>query len=367
MEKLRKLVNEIAYTSLSSSHKLSPLQRSVIPFLSIASSLYRLALSLRRQLYYSGIFRRRRLPVPVISVGNLTWGGNGKTPMVESIALFLADSGISPLILTRGYACGDEANMLQRHLLGTSARIGVGANRFATAACFLERYGYVDPRNGVSFDRPCIDQEVELHLNSEKVGAVILDDGMQHLSLWRDLEIAMINGLMPWGNCQLVPLGPLREPLTALERADVAVVHHADLAVEQNLKDIELMIREVNESIPIFFSRMSPSYFFTAVDINLKIPLKAVCNRVVLCVSAIGFSDAFVQGVGKIGPSFVDRLDFSDHHLFQDKDYDRDPEILKHLDPFEVLVLCSQLQIISGQGNTEESLRKVFKQLLKVI
>ncbi|XP_057963305.1 probable tetraacyldisaccharide 4'-kinase, mitochondrial isoform X4 [Malania oleifera] len=343
MEKLRKLVNEIAYTSLSSSHKLSPLQRSVIPFLSIASSLYRLALSLRRQLYYSGIFRRRRLPVPVISVGNLTWGGNGKTPMVESIALFLADSGISPLILTRGYACGDEANMLQRHLLGTSARIGVGANR------------------------PCIDQEVELHLNSEKVGAVILDDGMQHLSLWRDLEIAMINGLMPWGNCQLVPLGPLREPLTALERADVAVVHHADLAVEQNLKDIELMIREVNESIPIFFSRMSPSYFFTAVDINLKIPLKAVCNRVVLCVSAIGFSDAFVQGVGKIGPSFVDRLDFSDHHLFQDKDYDRDPEILKHLDPFEVLVLCSQLQIISGQGNTEESLRKVFKQLLKVI
>ncbi|XP_057963306.1 probable tetraacyldisaccharide 4'-kinase, mitochondrial isoform X5 [Malania oleifera] len=337
MEKLRKLVNEIAYTSLSSSHKLSPLQRSVIPFLSIASSLYRLALSLRRQLYYSGIFRRRRLPVPVISVGNLTWGGNGKTPMVESIALFLADSGISPLILTR---------------------------------------------------------EVELHLNSEKVGAVILDDGMQHLSLWRDLEIAMINGLMPWGNCQLVPLGPLREPLTALERADVAVVHHADLAVEQNLKDIELMIREVNESIPIFFSRMSPSYFFTAVDINLKIPLKAVCNRVVLCVSAIGFSDAFVQGVGKIGPSFVDRLDFSDHHLFQDKDidvirttlgnledqfgskpilivtekdYDRDPEILKHLDPFEVLVLCSQLQIISGQGNTEESLRKVFKQLLKVI
>lgn len=100
MEKVRAVVKEIAYAE--NHGKLSPLKRSVIiPVLSFASSLYTLALSLRHSLYRFGLLRNHRLAVPVISVGNLTWGGNGKTPMVEFIARFLADSGIPPLILTR--------------------------------------------------------------------------------------------------------------------------------------------------------------------------------------------------------------------------------------------------------------------------
>ena len=100
MEKVRAVVKEIAYAE--NHAKLSPLKRSVIiPVLSFASSLYTLALSLRHSLYRFRLLRNHRLAVPVISVGNLTWGGNGKTPMVEFIARFLADSGIPPLILTR--------------------------------------------------------------------------------------------------------------------------------------------------------------------------------------------------------------------------------------------------------------------------
>ena len=100
MEKVRAVVKEIAYAE--NHAKLSPLKRSVIiPVLSFASSLYTLALSLRHSLYRFRLLRSHRLAVPVISVGNLTWGGNGKTPMVEFIARFLAGSGIPPLILTR--------------------------------------------------------------------------------------------------------------------------------------------------------------------------------------------------------------------------------------------------------------------------
>ncbi|GFZ13582.1 tetraacyldisaccharide 4'-kinase family protein [Actinidia rufa] len=258
-----------------------------------------------------------QLPVPVISVGNLTWGGNGKTPMVEFIARWLADSGISPLILTRGYAGGDEAKMLQRHLLGTSAKVGVGANRAAMAAGFLERYGYMDPHSGSCFGRHCSDQKRGRNSELDKIGAAILDDGMQHLSLWRDLEIVMVNGMNPWGNQQLIPLGPLREPLAALLRAGVVVVHHADLASDHKLNAIESTLRKVKESLPIFFTRMAPSYFFKVEDASCKLPLRTVYNMVVLCVSAIGFANAFVQGIEKIGPLHVDRLDFSDHHLFQ--------------------------------------------------
>ncbi|KAK6269633.1 hypothetical protein POUND7_006738 [Theobroma cacao] len=390
MEKLKRAVKEIAYAR--DQAKLSGFHRSLVPFLSFASSLYGVVLSLRRSLYCSGFFSRHRLPVPVISVGNLTWGGNGKTPMVEFIAKCLADYGISPLILTRGYAGGDEAKMLQRHLLGGPVKVGIGANRMATANLFFEKYGYVDCRGSKLFERTYLDQKVGSHISLEKIGAAILDDGMQHWNLCRDLEIVMINGLMLWGNCKLFPLGPLREPLMALKRADVAVVHHADLVLEQKLKDIELVIQEI-KSLPVFYTRMAPSCFFEVSNINTKMHLGAVHNAVVLCVSAIGSSDAFVQGMEKMGPIYVDRFDFSDHHAFQtkdihmmrerlrqledkfgykpivivtEKDYDRDPQILKHLHPFQVLVLCSEMQIIARKGCNEHHFKLLLKELLEV-
>ncbi|KAB2044348.1 hypothetical protein ES319_D01G083600v1 [Gossypium barbadense] len=237
MEKLKQAVKEIAYYRHQA--KFSKLHLSLIPFLSLASSLYGALLYIRQSLYRSGFFSKNRLPVPVISVGNLTWGGNGKTPMAEFIAKRLADYGISPLILTR------------------------------------------------------------------------------HWSLCRDLEIVMINGLMPWGNCKLLPLGPLREPLIAIKRANIAVVHHADLVLEQKLKDIKLVVQEIKESLPIFYTRMTPSYFFELRNISKKMHLGAVLNAVVLCVSAIGSPYAFVRAMEKIGPLFVDRFDFSDHYSFQ--------------------------------------------------
>ncbi|KAK9269511.1 hypothetical protein L1049_001286 [Liquidambar formosana] len=131
----------------------------------------------------------------------------------------------------------------------------------------------------------------------------------------------MVNGMMPWGNRQLLPLGPLREPLTALKRADMVLVHHADLVLEHELKHIELMIREVKEALPIFFTGMVPSNFFKVGNVYTKIPLQAVYDALILCVSAIGFADAFVQGLEKIGPCYVDRLDFSDPPLISSQGY----------------------------------------------
>ncbi|XP_038691075.1 probable tetraacyldisaccharide 4'-kinase, mitochondrial isoform X1 [Tripterygium wilfordii] len=390
MDKLRRAVNEIAYSQDHS--KLPTLHRSLVPLLSLASSLYKVALLIRHHLYQFGVFSKHRLPVPVISVGNLTWGGNGKTPMVEFISLWLADSGLSPLILTRGYGGGDEARMLERHLLGRPAKIGVGPDRAAVAASFFEKYGCLDPLNSILFERIGPKQKLGDHPSSENIGAVILDDGMQHWRLKRELEIVMVNGLMPWGNHQLLPLGPLREPLTSLRRADVAVVHHSDLVSEQKVKDAVLSMREINESLPIFFSRMSPSHFFEIGNINANIPLSVVHNVAVLCVSAIGSANSFVRGMEKVGSFFVDQLDFSDHHSLQaedvekismrvrdlelkfgietivvvtEKDYDRDPVILKQLEPVKVFVLCSKLQIVPKNGYTEDSFKNLLKELLK--
>ncbi|KAL2322670.1 hypothetical protein Fmac_027049 [Flemingia macrophylla] len=385
MEKLRRVVNEIAYTDSVYISKLPPLGRSLVPLLSVASKLYELALSLRHALYQHRFFQVHRLPVRVISVGNLSWGGNGKTPMVEFIALCFSRSGISPLILSRGYGGGDEVNMLRRHLHGTTTRFGVGPNRAAVASHLIHKYGCIDIGKSSCHDRQYHD--------SEKIGVVVLDDAMQHWSLWRDLDIVMVNGLTLWGNLQLLPRGPLREPLTALRRADAVVIHHADLVSEHTLKDIESMVLGIKKSVPIFLTKMDPAYFFEVGIINAKIPLTTLREATILCVSAIGSAEPFVKQIQKMGALYVDRIDFNDHHIFHardiemirakleklerkfgskpivvvtEKDYDRDPEILKQIYPFEVFVLCSALKVLPYRGSTEDSFKKFLKDQLKL-
>ncbi|XP_057795288.1 probable tetraacyldisaccharide 4'-kinase, mitochondrial [Salvia miltiorrhiza] len=389
MEKLRRAVKEIAYTPHSQFlSNLSPFHLSLIPLLSLASSLYSVAVRLRRHLYRFNILQIHRLPVPVISVGNLTWGGNGKTPMVELLARSFAAAGISPLILTRGYGGADEAKMLQRQLQGTSAKIGVGANRVATALRFLEQFGFT---SHAIFEELFCENKIEFKPSNDQIGVAILDDGMQHLSVRHDLEIVMVNALVPWGNHHLLPLGPLREPLTALCRADILVIHHADLVQEKDIDALKFTIRKANKSAPIFFTKMTPMYFFRCRDSCTKLSIMAVENATVLCLSGIGYADSFIQRIERMGPTFVDHLDFSDHHLFElqdlqvvrtrlealeskfgakpvvvvtEKDYDRAPDMLVRLKQYEVLVLCSRLQFLDYMESTEERFRKTVRQHL---
>ncbi|XP_064977677.1 probable tetraacyldisaccharide 4'-kinase, mitochondrial isoform X2 [Musa acuminata AAA Group] len=343
MEALKRAVIRVAATPDGRLQELPFLQRSLLlPLLSFASSLFRLSLALRRRLYRFGLLPRHRLPVPVISVGNLTWGGNGKTPMVEFIARICVEAGIPPLILTRGYASGDEAKMLERHLSGTSARIGVGANRTAVAASIFERHGYMKFENTLYSKKLSNPHEFGSASENGKVGVAILDDGMQHWSMLCDVEIVMLNGLMPWGNNHLIPRGSLREPLGALSRADIIVVHHADLVSDGQLKVIKSKMHTVD-----------------------------ACHA--------------------IGPLLVDRLDFGDHHSIQlndiemikerlgklkdrfntevvavvtEKDYDRDALILREIHNFDVLVLCSSFQIMPSYGQGEDTFRRKLKELI---
>ncbi|KAK1279255.1 hypothetical protein QJS04_geneDACA018257 [Acorus gramineus] len=357
---MKRVIAEIAKTVDADLHKLPLLHRLLLPVLSFSSSLYALSLSLRRRLYHLGLFHHRRLPVPVISVGNLTWGGNGKTPMVEFIAREFVENGISPLILTRGYAGGDEARMLQRHLCQASAKIGLGANRGEVAARFFERYGHMDPRG------------LGTGSNTEKIGVVILDDGMQHWRLLRDLEVIMVNGMLPWGNGHLLPRGPMREPKSALRRADIAIIHHADMISDRQLKAIELSLLQVKSDLPTFCSRLAPSHFFEVRNRSLKLPLSAVSGMAILCVCAIGFASAFVRSIEQDIRMIRQRLEELEHNfgakpmvVVTEKDYDRDPGVLLELDRFEVFVLCSTLQIMPFADRTEEDLKNRLKDVCR--
>uniref|UniRef100_A0A453BQW8 tetraacyldisaccharide 4'-kinase n=5 Tax=Aegilops tauschii subsp. strangulata TaxID=200361 RepID=A0A453BQW8_AEGTS len=387
-EKARQLLARLAATPDAAVPNLPFLHRALLlPLLSAASAASAL-LRLPVILSSSPLRSRRTLPVPVISVGNLTWGGNGKTPMVDFLARRFHAMGVSPLILTRGYAGGDESKMLRRRLADTSTKIGVGANRAAVGSSMLQKYGHVDPCDAFCREKLACNRVASG--KSAKIGVAILDDGMQHRSLLRDVEIVMVNGLTPWGNTHFIPRGPMREPLSALTRADIVVIHHADLACEAQLETIARTVQDSGTTCSVFFSKLAPSHIFEVHQPLQRLSLNVLDGMIVLCVSAIGCPDAFIHTVREIGPLNVDRLDFSDHHFFNDydleliqervrqlvdqhnkqtvvlvteKDYDRDPDFLRMLG-LKVWVLSSSLQIMPLKEQGEDELLRKLKDII---
>jgi tetraacyldisaccharide 4'-kinase len=178
---------------------------------------YRSGLALRGAAYRSGLRRTRRLPSPVVAVGNLTVGGTGKTPLVEHLARALQARGRRVVILSRGYrrqgsgavelvsdgvrvlldarAAGDEPYLLARRLTGVP--VVVGRDRYRTGQWALARFG------------PAV---------------LLLDDGFQQMRLAKDVEIVCVAARAPWGRRGLLPRGSLREPPAALGRAHLLVV-----------------------------------------------------------------------------------------------------------------------------------------------
>jgi tetraacyldisaccharide 4'-kinase len=173
--------------------------------LTLAEIPYALAVRRRNRQYDSGLAKVHRVPAPVISIGNLTLGGTGKTPLAEWIARRLSQQGVRVGIVSRGYRAGataqnDEALELQQRLPGVP---------------------HVQNPDRVQGAREAIGR-----LGCE---ALVLDDAFQHRRIGRDLDVCVLDALEPFGYGHVFPRGTLREPLTGLRRADVVVLSRADL------------------------------------------------------------------------------------------------------------------------------------------
>ncbi|MCH8320732.1 MAG: tetraacyldisaccharide 4'-kinase [Acidobacteria bacterium] len=210
----------------------------------LLSKIYGLIVSLRVFLYQKGILRKHRLKHPVISVGNLTVGGTGKTPLVGFLAQILKKAGYQPVILSRGYKrsnksavllvsdireifcgpeeCGDEPYLLARKLEGVP--VVVGNSRYQAGRLLEDRYPNL---------------------------IYILDDGYQHIQLKRNLNILILDATDPFGGHHLLPTGRLREPTRALARADAIVITRSHMPSET--ENLEEHIRRWNKTVPISY------------------------------------------------------------------------------------------------------------------
>jgi tetraacyldisaccharide 4'-kinase len=276
------------------------------------SYLYGFGARVNLWMYEAGLLTRRKLDCCVISIGNITVGGTGKTPTAQRVAKMIKNLGYRVVILNRGYRshwdkplgvvsdgkkifmtsyeAGDEAYLMAKMMPGIP--VVIGKNRDVTGSYAVEK------------------------LNAE---VIIMDDGYQHWQLKRDLDIVLVDTLNLFGNGNLLPRGILREPLSHLNRADLFLFTKSDQSSQLTRTSLTENIRQYNTKAPIVESIHHAKEFVEIADWYKGIqqnalPLEELKGKRVMVFSAIGNPSSFEQNVSGCGLDIVEAIRYPDHH-----------------------------------------------------
>jgi len=277
--------------------------------LAALSVAYRAALVARDGAYRWRLLRTGRLPCPVVSVGSLTLGGSGKTPTVELAVRTIQEMGALPAVLSRGYGratrgvqvvadrdavradarhAGDEPLLLAERLPGVP--VVVGENRYEAGRVAIERYGAT---------------------------ALVLDDGFQHRTLAKDLEILVAQGRAPWGNARVFPRGMLREPLSALARADCVVVTNP--VGTDAVTAVLATVRRFNAHAAVLPARYR-LHDVIETRSGRRLPIADLVGRRLLAFAGLGSPRGFADTLDAAGVRRTGFAEFPDHHWFTPAD-----------------------------------------------
>ncbi|MFH1021417.1 MAG: tetraacyldisaccharide 4'-kinase [Pseudomonadota bacterium] len=277
------------------------------------SPVYSLVMVLRAYLYRNNIFlKSHRLPVPVISIGNLTLGGTGKTPMVRYVTRLLLNRGLRPAIVSRGYG-GKAAGTV--NIVSDGARILLSPDMAGD-----EPFMLAEALPGVPVLTSPERARVARHAIREfGVNRIVMDDGFQHLAVQRDLDLVLFSARTFLGNGRVFPGGELREPLSALGRAHAFVVTGVDSGNRAEVEDFQRWLQRAFPGKPVFagkylsagiwHSRQGKAYTLTEAR---EIP--------VFAFAGIANPDSFRQTLRQEGFSLAGFKEFRDHHGYTPQD-----------------------------------------------
>jgi tetraacyldisaccharide 4'-kinase len=277
----------------------------VNPLLLPFSAGFRFGVALRLTGYKRGWFKIRRLARPVVSVGNLTVGGTGKTPLVVCVANILLRRGWKPSILTRGYGRGSKAEMI---VLAPGAGRRANAQEIGDEPALLAR-ALPDAPLVMCADRFRGGQAAEERF---QVNAHILDDGFQHLALARDVDLLALDATQTISDRHLLPAGRQREPLSALRRAQIVVLTRTDSTDPQPLEELVL---KVHPAAKVFRSRTKLLGWTDALS-GEGISTEGIRTQKVAAFCGIGNPRAFFADLRRWGFSLVAEDAFPDHHVY---------------------------------------------------
>jgi tetraacyldisaccharide 4'-kinase len=248
---------------------------------------------LRNRGYDAGRLRAHRACVPVISIGNLTLGGTGKTPCVEYVARFFSERGKRVAILSRGYGAqgrNDEAMLLDENLPGVPHLQGPDRATLATEA--IEQHG---------------------------AEVLVLDDGFQHRRLARDLDIVLVDATDPWGGGHLFPRGLLREPPAALRRADLVMLTRCDLVSAEERAELRNTLARIAPGMGIVEASHRALGLMNGAR---RGDIGRLRGKPVAAFCGVGNPSAFRRTLENLGLGVVAFRSFPDHHPYSAADVD---------------------------------------------
>ncbi len=314
---------------------------------------YLLLHKLRYVFYRIGFFGKYRPPCPVVSVGNITCGGTGKTPMVHHLARWFAKHNLRVAILARGYGKIDDEGM---------------------------ELDLPEVRRFAEPNRKRLAKQV---VSSYKPDVIILDDGFQHFAIDRNLDVVLVDAMNPFSNNSLIPAGLLRESKGALSRADIIAVTHADQVTKETLSSLKNELSLYNK--PIILCGHSPVSLYGIQD-GRDVRFETVKNSQSLAFCSIGNPDSFKKTLEFMGIGIAKFISYPDHHVFspdeisaintQSKEFmvdflvttEKDALKLKPKDfDLKLYVLRVQMKVAEGEGIVDTKLKELVQQKITTI
>lgn len=286
-------MTEIFWRNLITSKNPSWGQKILRAVLRFISVFYRLAVALRNLLYDISIKRQTKVSAAVVSIGNITTGGTGKTPLVGWLCNYFTRQNIKTAVLTRGYKkkhdIADEPAMLAKAV--PDAAIIVNPDRTAGAKKAINEYN---------------------------AKLLVMDDGFQHRKLARDVNIVAIDATKPFGNGRILPAGLLREPIKSVKRADAVIITRANQNSPEKIEEIKKRISEIKPEIIFATAVHKPMYIKLIKDQHL--PLSELADRKIFAFCGIGNPGAFFQTLSDMSLNIVGTKVYNDHHRYTTDD-----------------------------------------------
>ena len=354
--------------------------------LSLMSILYRNLVSFRLWLYKVRIKREHNLGCLVVSIGNLTVGGTGKTPIVEKFAKALTAGGRRVAILSRGYKSVKPSlkDKIKSKMQGNPISqepprvVSDGKEVFLDSeTAGDEPYMLATNLDGVAIVVDKDRVKAGLHAIKEfDVDTLLLDDGLQYLRLRHRLDIVLIDKYSPFGNEKLLPRGTLREPPENLKRASYIFITKCDGSSNEELIK---RIRKYNRTAEIIECAHQPKYLEN-IETNERLPLEHLKGKDIGTISGIAVPESFEDGIKNLGAKIELTRRYTDHHRYRkrevqkfidqclnrdldmivttEKDYVRFPEI-QAIEDMPVYFLRVEIGILNNEETFEDCINRI--------
>ncbi|MDA9793146.1 tetraacyldisaccharide 4'-kinase [Bacteriovoracaceae bacterium] len=308
------------------------------------SKIWEFAYALRRAFYDYGLLKKEIFQVPVISIGNLTFGGTGKTPFIIYLSKYFQEIQKVPVILTRGYKGeledGDGIIFADKKFKANPVEYGDEPLLIARRL-----------RKGAVIVGKKRSQNLKKYFHQVRPDIVLLDDGYQHIQIFRSFNVALFDATLPINRYKVAPMGYLREGLSALGDADAIVISRCDLASDENIENLENLIAPYHHhKIPVAKIKYLATGIFD-IYYNKIYEIDELKGVSVIAAVAIASPESFFAMLDSFGVNIVHRAIYPDHYYFTKDDVN---SLLRTAAENSAIVITSEKDLVKIRKITQD-------------